>query len=218
MELRWAARTTAAAMGLIATAYVAPAANAAAGAGAITDLPVPNPAPLLSWITDGSVGNPLPINATVTTSAAPDPGRSDTSDAVSQVLTTINQARAQAGLRAYTITPGLTRSAVSHTLAMAGGCGLSHQCAGENAPGARETAAAVHWNCSGENIGSGGPVADSSTAIAQMAVSLTQSMLAERPPDDHHRRNILSRSFNHIGIAVYRDRSGTVWLTQDFSD
>ena len=24
-------------------------------------------------------------------------------------------------------------------------------------------------------------------------------------------------SFTHIGIAVYRDSSGTVWLTQDFS-
>ncbi|MGP0027012.1 MAG: hypothetical protein ACLPKE_27195 [Streptosporangiaceae bacterium] len=26
------------------------------------------------------------------------------------------------------------------------------------------------------------------------------------------------RSFTHIGIAVYLDSSGTVWLTQDFSN
>jgi len=37
-------------------------------------------------------------------------------------------------------------------------------------------------------------------------------------PDDGHRLNILSSTFTHIGIAVYRDSSGTVWLTQDFSN
>jgi cytochrome P450 len=55
-------------------------------------------------------------------------------------------------------------------------------------------------------------------ATAQMAAGLTQSMLSEQPPDDGHRRNILSSTFTHIGIAVYRDSSGTVWLTQDFSN
>jgi hypothetical protein len=101
---------------------------------------------------------------------------------------------------------------------MAGGCGLSHQCPGEPELGARETAAGVHWTAAGENIGEGGPVADNTAAIAKMAVALTQDMLNEKPPDDGHRRNILSSSFTHIGIAVVRDSSGTVWLTQDFSN
>jgi uncharacterized protein YkwD len=51
-----------------------------------------------------------------------------------------------------------------------------------------------------------------------MAARLTQSMLNEKPPGDGHRLNILSSTFTHIGIAVVRDRSGTVWLTQDFSN
>jgi uncharacterized protein YkwD len=101
---------------------------------------------------------------------------------------------------------------------MAGGCGLSHQCPGEPELGARETAAGVHWTAAGENIGEGGPVADNTAAIAKMAVALTQDMLNEKPPDDGHRRNILGSSFTHIGIAVFRDSSGTVWLTQDFSN
>jgi uncharacterized protein YkwD len=101
---------------------------------------------------------------------------------------------------------------------MAGGCGLSHQCPGESALGDRETAAGVRWTAAGENIGEGGPVADTQAAIAQMAVRLTQSMLDEKPPDDGHRKNILSATFTHIGIAVFRDSSGTVWLTQDFSN
>ena len=135
-----------------------------------------------------------------------------------QVLALINQARAAAGLAPLTITAGLDASASAHNSAMAGGCGLSHQCPGEPSLGARETAAGVHWTAAGENIGEGGPMADTTAAIARMAVTLTQDMLNEKPPDDGHRRNILSSSFTHIGIAVHRDPSGTVWLTQDFSN
>ena len=134
------------------------------------------------------------------------------------MLALINQARASAGLPALTILSGLETSSSAHNMRMAGGCGLSHQCPGEPALGDRETAAGVHWTAAGENIGEGGPVSDTSAAIAQMAVGLTQSMLDEKPPNDGHRQNILSSTFTHIGIAVYRDSSGTVWLTQDFSN
>jgi hypothetical protein len=51
-----------------------------------------------------------------------------------------------------------------------------------------------------------------------MAVSLTQSMLDEKPPDDGHRMNILSWSFRFVGITVFLDAKGTVWMTQDFSN
>jgi uncharacterized protein YkwD len=138
--------------------------------------------------------------------------------AATQVLALINQARAAAGLPALTVTSGLETSSSEHNLLMAGGCGLSHQCPGEAAIGQRETAAGVDWTAAGENIGEGGPVADTDAAIAQMAVGLTQSMLDEQPPNDGHRMNILSSTFTHIGIAVDRDSSGTVWLTQDFSN
>ena len=138
--------------------------------------------------------------------------------AAAQVLALINQARSAAGLPALTITSGLETSSSQHNLRMADGCGLSHQCPGEPPLGDRETAAGADWTSAGENIGEGGPVADTDAAIAQMAVGLTQSMLNEQPPDDGHRLNILSSSFTHIGIAVYRDSSGTVWLTQDFSN
>ena len=135
-----------------------------------------------------------------------------------QVLALINQARTAAGLPALTTTAGLESSSSAHNLLMADGCGLSHQCPGEPPIGDRETAAGIDWTAAGENIGEGGPVADTTAAIAEMAVGLTQSMLNEQPPDDGHRLNILSTTFTHIGIAVYRDSSGTVWLTQDFSN
>ena len=103
-------------------------------------------------------------------------------------------------------------------LGLRGALGSAPLAAAAAPTGCRETAAGVDWTSAGENIGEGGPVADTDAAIAQMAVGLTQSMLNEQPPDDGHRLNILSSSFTHIGIAVYRDSSGTVWLTQDFSN
>ena len=150
--------------------------------------------------------------------ASASPSVSAGGSAATQVLALINRARAAAGLPALTITSGLETSSSQHNLRMADGCGLSHQCPGEPALGDRETAAGVDWTSAGENIGEGGPVASTAAAIAQMAVGLTQSMLNEQPPDDGHRLNILSNSFTHTGIAVYRDSSGTVWLTQDFSN
>ncbi|MFD0346670.1 CAP domain-containing protein [Kitasatospora aburaviensis] len=116
------------------------------------------------------------------------------------------------------MTAGLTAAAAGHNDVMSGGCGLAHQCPGEPAVGKRESAQGVHWGTAGENIGRGGPVSTATADIAAQAVRLTQSMLDEKPPEDGHRRNLLSRSFTHIGISVYRDPAGTVWLTQDFSD
>jgi uncharacterized protein YkwD len=158
--------------------------------------------------------SPSPGRATVTSQ----PATAGTDSAIEQVLQLINNARAQAGLPGYTITAGLTSSSGQHNALMVGGCGLSHQCPGEPSLGARETAAGVSWTSAGENIGEGGPVADTPTAIAQMAVELTTDMLNERPPDDGHRMNILSHAFRHIGIAITRDSHGTVWMTQDFSN
>ena len=135
-----------------------------------------------------------------------------------QVLALINRTRAGAGLPALTITPGLGACAAAHNLRMADGCGLSHQCPGEPPLSARETAAGIVWTAAGENVGQGGPVSDTDSAIAEMVVSLTQAMINERPPDDGHRLNIMSSKFTRVGIAVYRDGSGTVWLTQDFAN
>ena len=143
---------------------------------------------------------------------------SNSESAAQQVLDVINKARAQNGLKPYTMSSDLIKSASAHNARMEeNGCGLSHQCSGEAALGDRESAAGVQWTSAGENIGEGGPVSNTQPSIADMAVSLTNSMLAEQPPDDGHRLNILSSSFTEVGIAVTRDSSGTVWMTQDFS-
>ena len=191
-----------------AVAMVPPAAS-----GNLSSAPAKRPArPTPTASVSASPATPSP-----TSSATDSPGALPGAPA-GQVLALINQARSAAGLPPLTITASLESSASAHNLTMAGGCGLSHQCPAEPELGTRETAAGVVWSACGENIGEGGPVADTNAAIAQMAVGLTQDMLNEKPPDDGHRRNILSSSFTHIGIAIYLDSSGTVWLTQDFSN
>ena len=180
--------------------------------------PTPRPRPTPRVTRTRTAAPPLP------SPAAPSPATSRTQAGgqqgapADQVLAVINQARSAAGLPAYTISGGLNLSATRHNTAMASGCGLSHQCPGEASLGARESAAGVTWTSAGENIGEGGPVSSGTTSVGQMAVTLTRDMLAEKPPDDGHRRNILSSAFHHIGIAVYRDNSGIVWMTQDFSN
>ena len=179
--------------------------------------PKPSAASASASASPSSPGNTaLSSSAPATAPAGTSPSQQGTP--ADQVLALINQARSQNGLPALTFSSGLNTSASQHNLLMAQGCGLSHQCAGEPAIGDRETAAGVHWTSAGENIGEEGPISDDTSDIAQAAVALTQDMLNEQPPDDGHRKNILSSSFAHIGIAVYRDSSGTVWLTQDFSN
>ncbi|MDH6133698.1 uncharacterized protein YkwD [Kitasatospora sp. MAA4] len=174
-----------------------------------TNSPLPAPS---STVVGGGAAAPVPNAASADTSGA------DLDAAAAQVLAVINQARAAQGLAPLQMLAGLRTSADAHNHTMAAGCGLEHQCPGEPAFGARENAAGVQWTAAGENIGEGGPVADTTAAIAGMAVGLTNSMLAEQPPNDGHRRNILDPSFHHIGIELLRDSSGTVWMTQDFSD
>jgi uncharacterized protein YkwD len=201
-----------------ATTSAAPCAPAAGTCpGPAPRLPAPQPAKRAPKPRTTHSKPPLHRSSRPVGSPAP-PASQGSSAAVQQVLALINSARAQAGLPAFTLTPGLDTSAARHNALMAGGCGLSHQCPGEPALGARESAAGVHWTAAGENIGEGGPVAATAANIARMAVSLTQSMLNEKPPSDGHRQNILSATFRHVGIAIRRDSSGTVWMTQDFSD
>ncbi len=177
--------------------------------------PTPSASPSPSRSSSSPKPSPKPTHAPP--AAAPTPQSADEA-AVQQVLAVINQARAGQGLAPLTLTSGLNSSSGAHNRVMAAGCGLSHDCPGEPALGDRETAAGVQWSNAGENIGTGGPVSDDTSGIAGMAVGLTRSMLAEQPPNDGHRKNILSPDFHHIGIAVMRDSSGNVWMTQDFSN
>jgi uncharacterized protein YkwD len=166
-------------------------------------------------------GGPHPVHSPAPSPPAGPPSSpppvTQQNSAAAQVLGLINQARAQEGLPPYEVDLDLMASALRHDLRMEDGCGLSHQCPHEPDLGARETAAGVHWTSAGENIGEGA-LATTSSEVTTIALSLTRQMLNEKPPNDGHRRNLLSHSFTSIGIAVVVDDAGTVWMTQDFTN
>lgn len=134
-----------------------------------------------------------------------------------QLLKQINQDRAANGLAPLAWEPRLERSAYQHNLVMAAGCGLMHQCPNEPDLGTRISKQGVQWQTVGENIGEGGPVS-SNDAAWNMVLMLHHGMMAEKPPDDGHRRNLLSKDFHRIGISIYIDAHQTLWLTEDFAN
>ena len=129
----------------------------------------------------------------------------------------INQDRAANNLPPLAWEPRLERSAHQHNLVMTAGCGLMHQCPNEPDLGTRISQQGLQWRTVGENIGEGGPVS-SNDAAWNMVLMLHQGMMAEKPPDDGHRRNLLSTDFHRIGISIYIDAKHTLWLTEDFAD
>ncbi len=133
-----------------------------------------------------------------------------------QLFNQINSDRAAEGLPAYTWNNTLAKGAYQHNVTMTTtGCGLEHQCPNEPDPCQRVTNEGVTWTACGENIGYTSPYPDAWTAIKQ---KIEGGMLAEKPPDDGHRQNLLSRSFHQVGVAVLFDTKGVAWVTEDFTN
>jgi uncharacterized protein YkwD len=128
------------------------------------------------------------------------------------VFKAINHDRASNGLAPLSWCPELANSARQHDLAMAKAGTLAHQLDGEAGLGERENEQGVSWSEAGENIGYDGSLS------VNGALELHQLMMAEQPPDDGHRQNILSQDFDVVGVDILLDpRNGVLWLTEDFA-
>jgi uncharacterized protein YkwD len=171
-----------------------------------------------------TVNNPLPQIATAlaTSSAAGNraaaPANASPGQLAQQLLEQINHDRAAYHLPAYAWEPRLERSAYLHDLVMARGCGLNHICPNEPQLGMRESNQGVQWTYAGENIGVGGPVQSSYQSQWNMVLLMHRGMMGEKPPDDGHRQNLLSKNFHRVGISIYVDSKNMLWLTEDFAN
>jgi hypothetical protein len=135
------------------------------------------------------------------------------STAARSVFTMLNAERAANRLPALGWSDALVASAHRHNLSMAAANSMQHVLPGEVSVGQRISAAGVPWRSYAENIGWN---TDRSTTGANY---LQQLMYGERPPQDGHRRNILSTQVRYVGIDIYIDaRTGKLWLTEDFAD
>ena len=123
-----------------------------------------------------------------------------------EIFQQINSDRAAQGLQPYVWNSTLARGANQHNVTMIlTGCGLAHQCPNEPAPCDRVLNEGITWQTCGENIGSTSTGSNILTAIIQ---NIEGNMLAEVPPNDGHRKNLLSTSFHQIGVGVLIDNQG----------
>ena len=119
----------------------------------------------------------------------------------SRLVTLINQARAQHGLRALTVTSGTSTVAANWTTHLDQQQALSHN---PNLGPQLESHGSPNWTAYGENVGEG---------PASSADTLFQAYM--NSPE--HRDNILNAKFRYIGVGVVFDGS-TAWNTLDFVD
>ncbi|GCF08910.1 CAP domain-containing protein [Dictyobacter arantiisoli] len=167
-------------------------------------IPTPIPTPIPTVVI-------IPTTIPVPSSGAGTGSSSSALQAAQAVFMEINQQRANAGLPAFQWSNILALGALRHNQAMAATNTLAHQLPGEADPGTRIRQEDINWTGFGENIGIG-------RGNPQLAVlGLNEAMFGERPPDDFHRRNILS-SNTMIGVDVLVDTvHARVWLTEDFA-
>jgi uncharacterized protein YkwD len=165
-----------------------------------------------------TIFNHIPTTSSVQASPASSSlGNGQTSQeaqAANAVFNQINAARAQANLPALQWSNLLVNSAHKHNLTMMADNQLAHQLPNEPDPGTRVRQAGVNWMFVAENIGESSDYLDSINA----ATSLDQDMLNEKPPNDGHRKNILSSEVTIIGVNVLVDtQNQRIWLTEDFA-
>lgn len=124
----------------------------------------------------------------------------------------INTSRAENGLPALQWSVELASGARKHNLQMAAANHISHQLPGEPDIPTRITQDGVKWTWCGENIGY------TSDATTSGVLSIHDGMMAEQPPDNLHRKNLLNTRFTMVGVDVYIDSNHKLWLTEDFAD
>ncbi|HLG61757.1 MAG TPA: CAP domain-containing protein [Ktedonosporobacter sp.] len=192
------ATSTSTGMGMTLPAHIATAqpTPTATRAGQSQNPPSSNPTTPASGGT-GPYGTPPPLTTTE-------------SQLSQQLFALINQDRATQSLYAYVLNTTLSNGARLHSWAMAH-CGLSHACPNEPQPCQRVLNEGFQYTTCGENVGYTSPYP---TAWSGVQV-IEQSMLNEPPPAGH-RYNLLNTSYHKIGIGIYIDTKGLIWITEDF--
>lgn len=160
--------------------------------------PVPLPVPLPA-VEPLPVLLPVPAPAPVSAPLAPPAQRSAVPDGAERILQLVNQERAAAGLRVLAASPRLASIAAGHSMAMAERRSIFHNDAYMAAANRR----ALGATALGENVAVNGTIDDAHRRL--MA-------------SPGHRANILRPGFDAVGMAVVRDETGMLYVTQNFAD
>jgi len=115
------------------------------------------------------------------------------------VVVLTNDTRAAAGLAPLAIDDAAMRAAAAHSADQAAMRRMTHTGSDGSNAGTRLTRAGYAWQAWGENVAAGQPT----------AADVTTAWLNS----PGHRANMLDPSYEHIGVAVAYDTSGTPYWT-----
>jgi uncharacterized protein YkwD len=151
---------------------------------------------------------PKPAPAAASTDAAPfDTAVEDTA------LAMINAGRPQFGEGPLAMDERLRQVARAHAKDMGDRNYFAHTTPDGKSPSDRMAAAGIKFGRAAENIGNAGGYSDLDSVKA-----IYGGMMAELPPNDDHRVNILNGQLKKVGIGVYRTPDGRVLFVCDFTD
>jgi uncharacterized protein YkwD len=161
---------------------------------------------LIGASTTGTQPGATPTQSPV--SPPPSPTTAGPDQYQQQLLDLINASRATVGLPPYPFSSLESNG----TATCVGSLGHSVEMSQEGAISHDQFPAdiCVSFASAGENVGYTSGVSESD-GIAETH----QAMMNEGPSGGHY-QNIMSSSFTTVGIGLYVDSAGTLWLTEDF--
>lgn len=152
---------------------------------------------------------PAPAHAQV-------PDDDDLAAVRAQLIELLDEHRAAQGLGPLGIDRRAQAAAQAHALDMARSGVLRHVDPDGRTPFDRYHAQGGLARYYAENVAWYGLADQSRAALASAISKLDAQMMAERPPDDGHRANIVSPLYDSVGIGIAVGPNG-IYLSEDFS-
>ena len=144
------------------------------------------------------------------------PADSDLAAVRARLIELLDEHRSSQGLGSLGIDPHAEAAAQAHALDMARSGVLRHVDPDGRTPFDRYHAEGGHARYYAENVAWYGLADANRSALASAVDKLDAQMMAETPPDDGHRANIVSPLYDSVGIGIAVGPNG-IYLTEDFS-
>jgi uncharacterized protein YkwD len=153
----------------------------------------------------------LPFATPLTQSKEPDP----IAGIRARLINQINAHRRAAGLSPLALDPLAQQAAQIQAQYMEASGTMRHEDSDGRSPMQRYADLGGRASLYGENVAYYGDSPSESDAVWQAVSKLDAMMMAERPPTDGHRENILSPAYTEIGIGVAIGPNG-IYIAEDF--
>jgi uncharacterized protein YkwD len=153
----------------------------------------------------------LPFTAPITQPAPQDP----VAGVRARLINQINAHRHAYGLTALSLDPLAEQAAQLQAQYMETNGTMRHEDSDGRSPMERYLDLGGRASLYGENVAYYGDSFTETDAVWQAVLKLDSMMMAERPPSDGHRENILSPAYRGIGIGVAIGPNG-IYIAEDF--